>query len=396
MKKNKKKKIVFICNNFPNLSETFIRNQIDFFIQEGFSVTIFAAGKLIKNDLLLQYPNTTGYYSNVRKILLFPVYFLKYLFVNPLALVDSLNFFIYGRDASFLKTFYAMVLLSEQKADIFICHFGRSGNVGAFLKKNFFRNSKLLCMFHGRDIREGIQRGGAIYKPLFQYADKILSISSYNYKYLNTWGAPNIVSHPVGIDTTFFQKKSSSIKGKSKKSLRILTVGRLVKEKGYTYALEAIAKLRDSLSSQKFVYEIVGEGPLHSDLVSIIKENKLEDHVLLHGAKSKKEILEYYQKADIFLLPSVAEALPVVIMEAMACEIPVIATDVGSVREEVINGQNGFLIESANSEAIFQKLNLLVKDEDLRKNFGKLGRKLVLDKYDIVKLNRKLLNLINS
>ncbi len=381
------KKILFICSKFPRISETFIRTQIDYFVEKDYDVQIYSSMNYLNNDLTQKYSDSIiGFKNKYYKIFFFPKYFIKFLFTNPLTLFDSLNFFKYGKDSLYLNHFYSMVFFNKKEYDIIIAHFGRNGNVGAFLKKNIMTESKLYCMFHGYDIREGIKKGGQIYKLLFEFCNGILSISEYNEKNLKCFGAKNIIYHPNGIDLEKFKKN----KTKNIKEIKILSVGRLVWEKGYEFALEGVHKLINNNPNLNIEYNIIGEGPLRNKLEEYIKNNNLNDKIILHGAKLNSEIIEYYNYSNIFLLSSVAEALPVVIMEAASCELPIIATNVGSIFEEVIDEYNGFLIESKNSLEINNKLQKFIDEPNLITKMGKNGRKLISEKYNLKKLNQNL------
>jgi colanic acid/amylovoran biosynthesis glycosyltransferase len=384
------KKVLIICEKFPTPSQTFVRNHVDLLCEKkDFEVDIYAKNILVKNDISKEYDNQIGLFSNVQKIFLFPYFFLRHIFYCPKLIFESINFFRYGKEALLLSLFYAVVFLKEKNYDSIICHFGRPGNVGAFIKENWLKDAKLFCIFHGQDIREGIKSNGKIYQNLFDNVDKILSISGYNYKYLKKWGAKNIVHHPNGVNLNFF-KRTHNLK-KNGKKIRILSVGRLVPEKGYYYALNAIKKIIERNPSLDITYNIVGDGPLKNDIKKIIKEKGIEENVFLLGCKNSKQIRDYYNESDIFLLTSVSEALPVVVLEAAACELPIVATDVGSVSEEVEDGESGYLVESGNVKEIYKKLNILVSDSKKRRSLGRRGRKIVSNKYDLNKLNKVFL-----
>jgi len=383
----KKFKIAFICKKFPTISETFIRNQIDYFIEQGHEVSIIATGHLKDNALLRKYKNVYGMKSNFQKLYLFPFFFILSFLKNPLFTLKSLNFFKYWREAFYLKIFYPYIFSKDKKYDILMCHFGDSGVVGSFIKKEFMKDSKLFCMFHGFDIRKGIKKKGKIYTQLFKQADGIFSISHYNYYYLKKWGAKNIINHPVGIDTQKYKIKNKRIKNDK---IKILTIGRLVKEKGYFYAIDAVSKLIKDNPEKLIEYNIVGDGYLKKEIRDYIKKKKLEKIIFLHGEKEGEEILEFYKNSDIFLLTSVNEALPVVIMEAQSYELPVVVTDVGSVKEEIIQGKSGFIVPKKDVKEIFKKLQWLVDNRNKWGIFGKVGRLNIIKKYDINRLNKKL------
>jgi colanic acid/amylovoran biosynthesis glycosyltransferase len=388
--KRKKLKIAFICNAFPEISQTFVRDHADYFIKKGHHVDIFAGSHLVNNKILSRYNCCYGLKSNLQKLYFFPFYFTKYFLKNPFLIIKTLNFIKYSRQACYLKIFYTTIFLLARniKYDILMCHFGDAGIVGAFIKEEILPQVKLFCMFHGADIREGIKKGGKIYEQLDLQSDIILSISQYDRKLLETWikDKKKIIDHPLGIDTKKF-KSESKIKNNS---YSILTVGRLVQEKGYFYALEAVNKLIKNYPNKNITYHIIGDGYLEKNINRYIKNHKLEEKIILHGAKTGKELIKYYQQGDIFLLSSIAEAVPVVLMEAQSFEMPVVATKVGGTEEVVINGKSGFIVKSKNVNEIFKKLEWLIKNKGKWKIMGEKGRELIKKKYNSKILNPKL------
>ena len=244
---------VFIVDAFPTVSETFILNQITGLIDLGHEVVIFSAARpddrdyhddIRKYDLLR---NT--YYHNDRdhnkwiRVFWGLLLIIRYGHRNPKAVWNSLNFFKYGREALSLNYLYkVMLFLAIGKIDIILAHYGPNGNLGALMKELGVQG-KLLTMFHGYDIRRGIEQGRGIYAPLIKYGDCYLSISDYNYRHLLAFGAPveKIHTHPVGIDLERFPFLERCLPDKG--CIKILTVGRLVKEKGLFFGLEAVRRL---------------------------------------------------------------------------------------------------------------------------------------------------------
>jgi colanic acid/amylovoran biosynthesis glycosyltransferase len=244
-------------------------------------------------------------------------------------------------------------------------------------------------MFHGFDIRLGIDKDGIIYKDLIKHIDKVQAISKYNKKHLLEFGFPEskIVFHPVGIDLSKFTQKTNYIPGKT---IQILSIGRLVLEKGYKYGIEAIAKL---IHEQKvdLCYTIIGEGDLFHDLKNLCNKLNIEKIVRFEGAKGRNDIIRYLHNSDIFFLPSVAEALPVALMEALSCGLPTVATNVGSVKELVIDNENGFVSEPKSIDSIANRLVQLIEAKENWMEMGQSGHKHINANYNIKILNTKLI-----
>jgi len=157
-------------------------------------------------------------------------------------------------------------------------------------------------------------------------------------------------------------KKKFGIQGKDV----ILYVGRLVEQKGIKYLLNAVKML----NSDSLALLLIGDGPLRRKLES---KCYIEDikNVYFLSFKQKEQLPQFYAVADIFVLPSVREPWGVVINEAMACGLPIIATNkVGAAVDLVHEGKNGFLVPEKDSEAICDAIRKIVTNKSLRQQMG--------------------------
>ncbi|MDA2918274.1 glycosyltransferase [Desulfobacterota bacterium AH_259_B03_O07] len=393
-------KIAFIVTYFPKLSHTFILNQITGLLDLGHDIKIFAElnpkeskvhSDVEKYNLL----SRVQYYGMPQNIL---IRLLKasYLVIanfhrSPIKLLRSLNFFKHGKDALSLKLLYILIPFLSEQFDIIQCHFGHCGNLGAFLKQIDIKG-KLVTMFHGYDIRLVTTKGENFYRDLFKVGDCFLAISNYNYENLILFGLnpKKIIYHTVGINLNkfYFQYQTNSIKPPN--TIKLITVARLVEEKGLSYGIRAINNFHKRNPDIKLQYNIVGEGESEGDLKKLVKQLDLEEVVNLIGPMDQEGIIREMRQAHIFLLPSIAEALPVVLMEAQAVGLPVIATSVGSVSQIVIDGKSGFLVPAREVDSIVKRLEYIIEHPELWSVMGRFGRKLVEERYDIRKLNQRL------
>lgn len=143
----------------------------------------------------------------------------------------------------------------------------------------------------------------------------------------------------------------------------VLFVGRFTESKGIIYLLEAFQEIltrRDDLKT-KLKLILVGDGPLFNKIESLTQKGHLRDHVLFTGRL--KNINSIMMISDIFCLPSIYEAFPLVILEAMAAGLPVIATKVGAVPEIISNGQNGVLVNIKDPKTIAEAILFLYEDK---------------------------------
>jgi len=161
---------------------------------------------------------------------------------------------------------------------------------------------------------------------------------------------------PNVINTEMFHPFTSKYRNEKK---RILLVALLSPIKGIPYLLRALAQLKEK--RQDFVLDIVGDGPNRQEYEDLVKKLGLGDMVRFHGLKSKPEVAEYMRQCDFFVLPSLWENLPCVLIEAIASGIPVIATDVGGVKE-MINENVGILIPPKNMKALEEAIKDMLSD----------------------------------
>jgi len=402
-------RIAFLVDAFPTLSETFILNQITGLLDLGQDVEIFAAqrGSLdVVQDEVRSYNllDRTHYHNDVpedgiQRLWSFLAHFPQDLIRHPAVALRTLNFFRFGRDALSLRPFFrASLFLRRGPFDILQCHFGRNGLIGASLKEIGIPG-RLVTMFHGYDIRLAIREGGQIYRRLFEQGDCFLAISEANRNHLIHFGADagKIRYHPVGIDINRFIPPSGQEDGPDNNEIvQVLTVARLVKEKAVDDGMRAVARLVKNRPTVPLEYRIIGDGPEKPHLHQLATELKISSVVKFIGAQARGEVISALRKAHIFMLPSREEVLPVVLMEALASGLPVVATSIGSVAEIVKNGQSGYLIPPMDIEAMSHALETLVDNPAKGQTMATQGRKDVVEQFDIRTLNQRLLHIYES
>jgi glycosyltransferase involved in cell wall biosynthesis len=163
--------------------------------------------------------------------------------------------------------------------------------------------------------------------------------------------------------------------------LRLLYVGRLVSKKGLPVLLEALRELRDRGPAARLV--VVGDGPARADFEALARRLGLAEQVEFAGAVGQDEIRERYAAADVFCLPSFSEGLPVVLMEAMAMELPVVTTAIMGVPELVTDGVHGRLVPPGRADRLVEAIAELAADPSRRAAMGRAGRERVLAEFDV-------------
>jgi len=218
-----------------------------------------------------------------------------------------------------------------------------------------------------------------IFKTFLKSASKIIVLSKgYGQFFKKRYKLkiePIVV--PNGVGRTFFLNKKEK-----HKDIHLLYVGRLSKEKNITILIEAISLMK----YKDIQLNIVGEGEKRKDIENLIKEKKLKN-VILYGRKEGKELLNFYKKADIFLLASESEGFPLVLLEAMATKTPIIASDVKGNHEVVKNV--GILVNPPTPKDFAEAIEKLIKNSKLRKKLARNGLKEV-KKYSWDKIIKKI------
>jgi glycosyltransferase involved in cell wall biosynthesis len=169
----------------------------------------------------------------------------------------------------------------------------------------------------------------------------------------------------------------------------VLCIARMSPEKGLTFLLDAIKLLADA--GTDCALRMAGDGEIRAQLENHARDLGIADRVTFLGFLNEAAIRAELRKADVFVLTSYVEGVPVSAMEAMACGVPVIATNVGGTSELVVDGKTGILIPPSHPEAVFDAIMTLRKNPEMRKTIVKSARRIVEDMYDGSKEFPKLL-----
>lgn len=174
---------------------------------------------------------------------------------------------------------------------------------------------------------------------------------------------------------------------------RVISVGRLEKQKGFDFLIKAWEKVHEN--NPDWILDIYGEGEEKSSLLKMIRELGLEDSIFLRGATKKIE--EKYQESSIYVMSSRYEGLPLVLIEAMANGLPLISFECECGPKDIIyNREVGVLVEYQDIKMLSQKINELIKDENLRKIMGKNGKQDVKQRFKKEVIMEQWENLFNS
>jgi len=189
-----------------------------------------------------------------------------------------------------------------------------------------------------------------------------------------------VVVLPLGVDVDVFRPTNAPRRGHGE-PFRLLSVGRLSAAKGYPILVEAVALLRERGCNVRLT--LVGEGPLRAVLEEQIALCGLGELIHLAGACNHEHIVNFYDSSDAFVLSSFLEGIPVVLMEAMAMELPCVATWITGIPEIIEKDVEGLLVPPASAAAIADAVVRLMEDPETARRLGIAARRKVVAKYHL-------------
>jgi len=211
----------------------------------------------------------------------------------------------------------------------------------------------------------------------------------------------NISIIPMGVDPSLF-KKSNAGTQKIRDSIHakgkiILYAGRLIRIKGVDQLISAMPAVIQKHPQAKLV--IVGNGPERNNLLALSKKFGLENNTIFRKEMSQNRLVEWYSASDIFVLPSVLnpsgekEGQGVVVLEAMACGLPVVGSKVGGIPSIIKNEKTGMLAKPGNPEDLSKKMCILLDNDGLREQIIENARQMVLQQFTWESIAEKFIKL---
>ena len=224
--------------------------------------------------------------------------------------------------------------------------------------------------------------GGAVLR-LIRHADRLVAICPDigSEALRENFSPEKIADIPNGVDTERFTPAGRQEKHEGK----IIFTGALDYRKNVPLLIAAFKQLVDS--GTRATLDIIGSGPELPRLEAMVRNFGLSGTVSFLGAFP--EIAPYLQRAQVFALPSRYEGLPNVILEAMACGLPVVATAVGGVPDIIKNGENGLLVDSGDAGALCGALRKLLEDQDLAAELGARARQTAVERFSLASVAQR-------
>ena len=286
-------------------------------------------------------------------------------------------------------------VIKYSKPDVIVCFYISHAYPLALLKKFF--NFSLCAVAMGSDVNLDNGFLQKIFKKFVYRNSDLIFARSWKLKdKIEEEHNCNVIVNPSSIDTSFFKPLDSKARLKEKWHIDanakiILTVSRLDKNK----AVDVLLKSLGNSKKGNIRVLVVGEGEERKTLEELSYALGLQQQVTFMGLRSKIELLELYNIADLFVLSSYSEGLPRVLLEAMACGCISVATDVGSVNAVVVNGRNGFTIEPGNYLQLSEKAEIVLSmSEKQLRLMQTRARQSVVDNFESKKVWQSMIDSI--
>ena len=271
---------------------------------------------------------------------------------------------------------YSLWRIKRGKIDLIHAHWSMpQGLIGVFC--GYLSGVPCVTTIHGSDIY-GLKLPliNALNAKVIQCSDVCTANSKPTARAIREIsGREDIEIVPMGINPSFF-KRSSEVRDLRKRlgvgGKAILFIGRLIDWKGTEYLIKALPKILETYPGTKLL--LVGSGPQKRRLVTLSGSLGITNTVLFIGEVGQEELPKFYSLATVFVLPSIVndkgetEGLGVVLLEAMACGVPVIGSNVGGIPDIISDGETGLLATPKDPDDLARKIIRLLSDETLRKS----------------------------
>lgn len=407
--------IAYIMNGFPRLSETFIANEIYLLERMGLKLRLFSVKREDEPKVhpvvgaikapLRYLPRTgslsgTGLLRWLRSNL--PVFFAAQCAV---ARRHPLRYLATATAAAAMCWRYRAAPGKPRK--VFVKEFLQAGWIAAEVERlggvghlhgHFCHGVATITWFvsrltgipfsftaHAKDIYQAELNPGDLLERKLAAAQFVATCTDANAQVLKARAARTNVVHTIyhGLDTDYFAPQAADETGLP----LVLSVGRFVEKKGFSYLVEACARLRRE--GLLFGCVIVGEhGSAYDAIRRQIADNGLEDTVGLRSAVTQNELREIYRHARAFALPCQVmedgdrDGIPNVLAEAMAMGVPVVSTHISGIPELIDDGQHGLLVPSRDADALAAALRRVLTDAELHRRLAQNGRRRICERFD--------------
>jgi glycosyltransferase involved in cell wall biosynthesis len=383
--------IAYVVSQYPAASHTFIRREIEALRLGGVDIQTFSVRHPMATELhsprdRAEFDNT--YYllptkpkdllaAHVVALATRPISYVRVLLLALRHRVPGLRALIWAV-FHFAEAIQLSRELERRKVRRIHNHFANSGATVGMLAAQFLQLPWSLTL-HG--ISETDYPAGLLLSAKIEAASFVACVSEFGRAQAMRVSSPEhwnkMMIVRCALNLADLPKRPVNIN----KRTRLICVGRLSAEKGHLGLLKAFASVRARNLDAELV--LVGDGPERMRIEQAIQTLNLQDVVHLTGVLAEKETLEQIAHADILVLASFMEGLPVVLMEALALGVPVVATRVAGIPELVVHEKDGLLFSPANWDELAENLSRLLSDSALRNRLAGAGRSKVFSNHNI-------------
>jgi colanic acid/amylovoran biosynthesis glycosyltransferase len=366
--------VVYLTDQFPAVSQTFVIDQIASLVDAGINVEVFATARATSGLVHQRARDMLGQTRFASDGL---AWRLSRLMPNPLR----------RRLRAVLGARLRKKALAQ--AQLVICHFGYVGLAAAQASQATRSRSQIWTFFHGFDISSWLEtHGDQAYRPLFERGDRFLAISELWMNKLVALGCPpdriSLLRMGVDTDAIAFAPRPIAEGG----AVHLLTVGRLIEKKGTEFILRALARLRETAPAVNWHLTVAGDGPLRGQLEELAAALGIAPEVTFTGSISSADVKDLLKSAHIFALPSVVagngdmEGIPVALMEAMAAGVSVVSTVHSGIPELIEDRVSGLLAPERNIEVLADHFRTMCTDELQRMSMLQEARSTIERKFN--------------
>jgi len=391
-------RIAFILGGFPMISETWVLAQVTALLDRGHEVDLYArrvSGQSVVHPGVTAYDlmRRTHYFelpmTRLRRVIRAAGVLARNAPRHPGALLKCLNLPRYGSFYAVLNNVMFVEPFLDRRYDAILCHFGGNG-MDFIALKDVFPNTRFVTMFHGDDYFIADEQGPEVFSLLKRLGDAFLVAT-------DCFGRATLRRHGFDNGRIVTLRLTLAIKNVPFReirpddgSLRLLSVARLVTKKGLECGIRAVAAFQASQPGLRVEYRIIGDGPLHGELSSLVRTLGAERTVRLLGPATGAEVLRWMHDSDIYLLPSLMEQAGYVLLEAQATGLPVVASRVGGVPEMVKEGRSALLVEPGDDAGITASLQRLLERRSDWPAMAHEGRRHVEERHDVDRITGEL------
>ena len=401
-------KVAYMMSRFPHLPETFILREMSEMERQGWEIALYPlieqkqtvvhadAERWIPKARYLPFFSWGVVAANGRSLLHSPLRYLRLWGRVVRENIGSPNFLV--RAIALLpKAVYAAQQMERDGIDHIHAHYATHPALVAWIIHQLTGISYSITV-HAHDIFVRTDMLGSKLRD----AAFIAAISEYNRnhiaKLVGSWVRAKTHIVHCGITPAHYQTQAAP--RQPDQPLEIVAIGSLQPYKGHKYLVEACAQLRTQ--NIPFRCRIIGGGEEMADLEQRIRDANLEEQVQLLGAKTQDEVAALLPTAHCYVQPSIVtpsgkmEGIPVALMEALACGLPVVATHLSGVPELVRPDETGYLVPPADSAALAGALTAVYHHPQHAQTLAAAGRQLVLDQFELSANVRQLAHLFQQ